>query len=115
MCGFDREVTALGLAPFSGTGVQRCRWRRAALTSGPPSLIVPGLPGPVDGPTLFPKDYEAIGMVSSTRQTERRRAMNKSRNGRANKKARVRAGTPAFPVHPEGYSSSAPDAKKAKE
>jgi hypothetical protein len=54
-------------------------------------------------------------MVSSTRQTERRRAMNKSRAGRDNKKARVRAGTPAFPVHPAGYSTSAPDAKKAKE
>jgi hypothetical protein len=53
-------------------------------------------------------------MVSSTRQTERRRAINTSRNGRAHKKARTRAGTPAFPVHPEGYAASAPDAKKAK-
>jgi hypothetical protein len=53
-------------------------------------------------------------MVSSTRQTERRRSMNHSRAGRANKKARVRAGTPQFPVHPEGYSSSAADAKKTK-
>jgi hypothetical protein len=54
-------------------------------------------------------------MVSSTRQTERRRAINTSRAGRINKKARTRAGTPAFPVHPEGYASSAPDAKKVKQ
>lgn len=40
--------------------------------------------------------------------------MNKSNSGRANKKARVRAGTPKFPVHPDGYDSSAPDAKKEK-
>lgn len=40
--------------------------------------------------------------------------MNTSRAGRANKKARVRAGTPAFPVHPEGYAPTAADAKKAK-
>jgi len=53
-------------------------------------------------------------MVSSTRQTERRRAINKSRLGRPNKKARVRAGTPTFPVHPEGYDPGAADAKKAK-
>lgn len=53
-------------------------------------------------------------MVSSTRQTERRRAINKSRLGRPNKKARVRAGTPAFPVHPEGYAPGTADAKKAK-
>lgn len=38
--------------------------------------------------------------------------MNKSRAGRANKKARVKAGTPRFPVHPEGYDAGAPDAKK---
>jgi hypothetical protein len=53
-------------------------------------------------------------MVSSSRQTARRRAINTSRAGRANKKARVRAGTPTFPVHPEGYSPTAADAKKAK-
>ncbi|HWA78287.1 MAG TPA: hypothetical protein VG937_38390 [Polyangiaceae bacterium] len=54
-------------------------------------------------------------MVSSTRQTERRRAINTSRAGRLNKKARVRAGTPAFPVHPEGYPATAADAKKVKQ
>lgn len=53
-------------------------------------------------------------MVSSTRQSERRRAMNKSRAGRANKRERLRVGTPRFPVHPEGYDPTAADAKKAK-
>lgn len=53
-------------------------------------------------------------MVSSTRQSERRRAMNTSRAGRKHKKARTRAGTPAFPVHPEGYDPTAADAKKTK-
>ncbi len=50
-------------------------------------------------------------MVSSTRQTENRRAANKSRAGRADKRRRVKAGTPVFPVHPEGYDPKAPDAK----
>jgi hypothetical protein len=53
-------------------------------------------------------------MVSSTRQSERRRAINKSRAGRANKRARTRAGTPRFPIHPEGYDAGAADAKKSK-
>jgi hypothetical protein len=51
-------------------------------------------------------------MVSSTRQSERRRVINKKRAGRANKKANVRAGTPAFPIHPDGYDPKAADAKK---
>lgn len=51
-------------------------------------------------------------MVSSTRQSERRRVINKKRGGRDNKKARARAGTPAFPIHPEGYDPKAADAKK---
>jgi hypothetical protein len=53
-------------------------------------------------------------MVSSTRQSERRRSINKSRAGRANKRERVRAGTPPFPVHPDGYDAGAADAKKSK-
>jgi len=53
-------------------------------------------------------------MVSSTRQTERRRNINTRKLGRAKKKARLRVGTPAFAVHPEGYDSKAPDAKKSK-
>lgn len=52
-------------------------------------------------------------MVSSTKQTERRRRLKHASQGKANAKARVRAGTPVFPVHPEGYDSNAPDAKKA--
>jgi hypothetical protein len=52
-------------------------------------------------------------MVSSTKQTERRRRMKHGSMGRANAKARIRAGTPAFAVHPEGYDKNAPDAKKA--
>jgi hypothetical protein len=51
-------------------------------------------------------------MVSSTRQTERRREINTRRAGRLKKKQRRLAGTPAFPIHPEGYDSNAPDAKR---
>jgi hypothetical protein len=54
-------------------------------------------------------------MVSSTRQTERRRAIRASGAGRAQKRARVKLGTPVFPVHPPGYDPKAPDAKKVKE
>lgn len=53
-------------------------------------------------------------MVSSTRQSERRRAINKNRLGRAQKRARMKAGTPRFPIHPEGYDPNAADAKKTK-
>lgn len=52
-------------------------------------------------------------MVSSTRQTERRRYIRKRAAGAANKRANARAGTPPFPVHPPGYDPSAPDAKKS--
>ncbi len=51
-------------------------------------------------------------MVSSTRQTERRRELKSNKLGRAQRRARVQAGTPAFPVHPEGYDPKAADAKK---
>ena len=51
-------------------------------------------------------------MVSSTRQTERRREINTRRAGRLKKKQRRLAGTPAFPIHPEGYDPKAPDAKR---
>jgi hypothetical protein len=34
--------------------------------------------------------------------------------GRVKKKARLRVGTPKFPVHPEGYDPQAEDAKKAE-
>jgi hypothetical protein len=51
-------------------------------------------------------------MVSSTRQTERRRNIRGTSQGRARKASGARGSTPKFPVHPEGYSASAPDAKK---
>ncbi len=51
-------------------------------------------------------------MVSSTQQTQRRRAINAARNGAAKKRARVRAGTPKFPVHPVGDDVKSADAKK---
>lgn len=35
--------------------------------------------------------------------------------GRAAARDRAKAGTPAFPLHPEGYDKNAPDAKKASE
>jgi len=49
-------------------------------------------------------------MVSSTRQTDRRRYI-RARSQGANNKA---AATPKFPVHPEGYDPKAPDARKPK-
>ena len=51
-------------------------------------------------------------MVSSTQQFERIRRRKQATNGKSNKRERRRLGTPAFPVHPEGYSATAPDAKK---
>jgi hypothetical protein len=48
-------------------------------------------------------------VVSSTKQTTRRRNLRASQRGRWNKK---KGETPAFPVHPEGYDAKAPDAKK---
>jgi hypothetical protein len=51
-------------------------------------------------------------MVSATQQTQTRRAIRQRRAGRLAKRARVQAGTPKFPVHPEGYDPAAPDAKK---
>lgn len=51
-------------------------------------------------------------MVSSTRQTERRRAMNHARAGAENKRQSRRTGTPKFPIHPEGLTPKASDAKK---
>ena len=49
-------------------------------------------------------------MVSSTKQTNRRRRLRASQRGRWNKK---HAATPQFAIHPEGYDPKAPDAKKA--
>jgi hypothetical protein len=55
---------------------------------------------------------EGTSMVSSTRQTERRRIIKERKSGRSQKRARAQAGTPAFPIHPDGYDPNAPDAKK---
>ncbi len=51
-------------------------------------------------------------MVSSTQQYERIRKRKASTAGKRNKRDRRRMGTPAFPVHPEGYSATAADSKK---
>jgi hypothetical protein len=49
-------------------------------------------------------------MVSSTQQFERIRKRKMTTNGKRNKRERRRLGTPAFPIHLEGYSATAPDA-----
>jgi hypothetical protein len=51
-------------------------------------------------------------MVSSTRQSERRRNIRSGNAGRARKSAEARGSTPKFPIHPEGYDPTAPDAKR---
>ena len=51
-------------------------------------------------------------MVSSTQQFERIRKRKQTTNGKRNKRERRRFGTPAFPIHLEGYDASKADAKK---
>ncbi len=53
-------------------------------------------------------------MVSSTQQFERIRRRKKTTNGKRNKRELRAAGTPKFPVHPEGYNPKAADAKPTK-
>jgi len=53
-------------------------------------------------------------MVSSTRQSERRRTIRSGNAGRSRKSAEARASTPKFPIHPEGYDPTAPDAKRPR-
>ena len=53
-------------------------------------------------------------MASATQQTERRRAMRKSKLGKKQKKARVKAGTPKFPIHPDGKKPAAAKKSAAK-
>jgi hypothetical protein len=50
-------------------------------------------------------------MASLTQKTERRRQLRLRRAGRKATKARMRAASPEFPVHPAGYDPKAPDAK----
>jgi hypothetical protein len=52
-------------------------------------------------------------MVSSTQQFERIRKRKMTTNGKRNKRERRRLGTPAFPIHVEGYSTTAADAPKS--
>lgn len=54
-------------------------------------------------------------MVSATQQTKRRRYNRDRRLAKARKRASAKAGTPAFPLHPEGYNPQAPDAKPQPE
>lgn len=51
-------------------------------------------------------------MVSSTQQFERIRKRKKTTSGKRNKRERRALGTPAFAIHPEGYSTTAADSKK---
>jgi len=52
-------------------------------------------------------------MVSATQQTSRIRARKAKRNGAGSRRENKKNGTPAFPVHLEGYDPQAPDAKPA--
>ncbi len=53
-------------------------------------------------------------MVSSSQQFERIRKRKATTNGKRNKRDRRRLGTPAFPIHQEGYDPKAADAKPAR-
>jgi hypothetical protein len=53
-------------------------------------------------------------MVSSTQQYSRIRKRKATTNGKRNKRERRAMGTPAFAIHPEGYSPKAADAKPSK-
>ena len=52
-------------------------------------------------------------MVSSTQQHTRIRKRKMTTNGKRNKRERRALGTPAFPVHIEGYDAKAADAPRA--
>lgn len=51
-------------------------------------------------------------MVSSSQQFERIRKRKMTTNGTRNKRERRRLGTPAFPIHVEGYDPQAADAPR---
>lgn len=53
-------------------------------------------------------------MVSSTQQFERIRKRKQTTSGKRNKRERRRLGTPAFPIHQDGYDAKAADAKPTK-
>lgn len=50
-------------------------------------------------------------MVSPTQQTESIRQRKARKRAKSNANALKRRPTPAFPIHPEGYDTSAADAK----
>jgi hypothetical protein len=50
-------------------------------------------------------------MVSATQQTERIRARKARRAGTRRKRLERAHGTPAFPIHPEGYDPKSADAR----
>ncbi|HVJ21591.1 MAG TPA: hypothetical protein VM686_39575 [Polyangiaceae bacterium] len=51
-------------------------------------------------------------MVSSTRQTTRRRSIRAGNQGRSRKRTEAKGSTPKFPIQPPGYDQNAADAKK---
>jgi hypothetical protein len=51
-------------------------------------------------------------MVSATQQSSRIRRRKARKNGTKTRRFNRANGTPAFAVHPEGYSATAVDAKK---
>jgi hypothetical protein len=51
-------------------------------------------------------------MVSSSQQFDRIRKRKMTSSGKRNKRMRRRLGTAVFPIHPEGYDTAAPDAKR---
>jgi len=53
-------------------------------------------------------------MVSSTRQTERRRNIRLRNAGKARKRKAARTGTPPFPIHLDVSGAKAQDAKSSK-
>ena len=52
-------------------------------------------------------------MVSNTTQFNRIRKRKQTTAGKRNKRDKRRLGTPAFPVHQEGYDAKAADARPA--
>lgn len=52
-------------------------------------------------------------MVSVTQQSSRIRKRKARRAGTRRKREMRAHGTPAFPIHPQGYDPKAPDAKPA--
>jgi hypothetical protein len=54
-------------------------------------------------------------MSSNTQQTRTIRRRRDKTQGKVRKRKMRAQGTPAFPVHPEGYDPNAPDARRAED